>query len=241
MTAEIPHTDDLIPGPFLVPGGWSRDNIECGNRHYPLTRPAQPDLLLDDPRVLEENEEGVYIPYWALLWPAAARMAAMFEHGDWTPGATALELGCGVGLVGLAALQAGLRVTFTDYRQEAVELACWNAREAGFQADADFDGSQLDWNDPPTVRTFDHIFGCEIVYETDFHEPLLRALSILLAPGGRCWFGDSGRINSDKFFALATSCGWKITRLDRRLHPLTEPRIGRFQVFCLERDVTPVS
>ncbi|MCA9039788.1 MAG: class I SAM-dependent methyltransferase [Planctomycetaceae bacterium] len=233
--------DEAPQGPFHVPGGWCRESLECGEELFTLTHPAQPDLLLDDPNVLSENESTVYIPYWALLWPAARRMVEMFQFGQWTPGASCLEIGCGIGLVGLGALRQGLHVTFSDYRKEAVALSCWNAEKAGYQSGKDFKGLQLDWNDPPTDQKFDHIFGCEVVYETDFHKPILAAMNQLLAPGGSCWFGDSGRMNSEKFLSLAISTGWKIERLDRELKPLTEPQIGRFQVFCLQRESSPVT
>ncbi|QDU81532.1 Putative methyltransferase [Polystyrenella longa] len=230
-----------VPGPFPVQGGWSRDHIEAGDRHFELTRPAEPDLLLDDPDVLRENETEVYVPYWALLWPASIRMTEIFRQGDWETGALCLEMGCGIGLVGLAALAEGLHVTFSDYRKEAVQLACWNAEQAGYQRDQSFTGITINWNDPPTDIQYEHIFGCEIVYETDFHEPILLALDRLLAPTGRCWFADSGRINSEKFFELAQANGWRVDRLDQQLQPHPAPQIGRFQIFCLAREAASVS
>ncbi|MEZ6045524.1 MAG: hypothetical protein R3C11_08080 [Planctomycetaceae bacterium] len=234
---DIPPREsvDVEAGPFPVAGGWSRDSIEAGSLKFSITRPAEPDALLDDPQVIAENEQEVYIPYWGLLWPAAIKMAQIFTRQAWEPGVPCLELGCGIGLVGLAALRQGLHVTFSDYRQEAVDLACWNARTNGYLPEQEYHGLQIDWNTPPAEKKYRHIFGCELVYETDFHEPILKALEVLLEPAGECWFADSGRMHSEKFLELAESTGWKIERLNQELQPLLNPQIGRFQVFRIAR------
>ena len=42
------------------------------------------------------------MPYWPYLWPAAYAMSAAVLRENWPPGAAALEIGAGIGLVGLA-------------------------------------------------------------------------------------------------------------------------------------------
>ena len=64
---------------------------------------------------------------------------------------TALEIGCGLGLPGVAALSVGLRVTFSDYDATALGFAADNARANGF---LDFETLQLDWRYPPPERNF---------------------------------------------------------------------------------------
>ena len=57
-----------------------------------------------------------------------------------------MEIGCGLGLPGIAALSKGLRVTFSDYDPLALRFAADNARANGF---TDFKVLQLDWRHPP--------------------------------------------------------------------------------------------
>src|SRR5262245_12949823 len=49
-------------------------------------------------------------PYWAHLWSGARVLAAAVPRS----GGRAVELGCGLGLPGLAAARRGARVTFVD-------------------------------------------------------------------------------------------------------------------------------
>ena len=53
-------------------------------------------------------------------------LAKVILREDWTPGLEALEIGCGLGLPGIAALAKGLRVIFTDYDATALHSAAWN-------------------------------------------------------------------------------------------------------------------
>ena len=51
---------------------------------------------------------------------------AMLEYADFTPGQKVLDLGCGTGIVGLCALEAGASVTMCDVVPEAVAAANTN-------------------------------------------------------------------------------------------------------------------
>ena len=75
--------------------------------------PADPDTLLDDPAVRARNVAEDYMPYWAWVWPSSPPMAELVRRAGWLRGTEALELGSGLGMVGVAAGLAGLQVTFT--------------------------------------------------------------------------------------------------------------------------------
>ncbi|MFO0892878.1 MAG: methyltransferase, partial [Isosphaeraceae bacterium] len=103
-----------------------------------LTRPADPDRMLDDPGVHEWNRDDDYMPYWAYLWPGALLLAEAVAREAWDrvmpggPPLVALEIGCGIGLAGLVALRRGLRVCFSDYDPAALEFVARNAAGNGF-------------------------------------------------------------------------------------------------------------
>ncbi|REJ96793.1 MAG: hypothetical protein DWQ29_00635, partial [Planctomycetota bacterium] len=110
-----------------IPGGWTRQTIDLGWRTIELVQPATPDCFLDEPSVLEANRRDDYMPYWTYLWPASVPMARVLKTASWPPGTEVLELGSGIGLVGLAAKARGWQVTFSDYDETSLALCRVNA------------------------------------------------------------------------------------------------------------------
>jgi predicted nicotinamide N-methyase len=219
-----------------IPGGWSAKEIRVLDRMFRVTLPADPDAFLDDPAVHAAHEIDEYMPYWPYLWPAAYAMSAAVLRENWPPGAAALEIGAGIGLVGLAALSRGLRVTFSDYQATAVELALRNARENGFP---NAEGLLLDWR-APLDRKFPIILGCDVVYEIRNHAPILDVLDRMLAEEGVCWIGDGGRQHAHAFCELANRRSFHVELKDETGRPLTEPRFGAFQLIVLRRQMSGI-
>jgi predicted nicotinamide N-methyase len=193
-----------------VPGGWTERTFVLGERRVTLDLPAEPDAFLEQPEVLARHARDDYMPYWAHLWPAAIRTAEAIVRFGWTPRGSILELGCGVGLVGIAAAIAGertgARVTLSDYDAEAVAVAMHNARRNGL---SNVTARLLDWREPPGER-FRTVIGCDLLYEERDHAPLLDALERLLEPGGLCWLGDPGRTRAIDFWHRAEERGYGI-------------------------------
>ena len=111
-------------------------------RTFVIDRPGESDRLMEHPAVRAASAGDEYLPYWAELWPASRMLAKAILREPWQPGLEALEVGCGLGLPGIAALAAGLRVIFSDYDATALHFAAANARDNGFH---DFRLLQLDW------------------------------------------------------------------------------------------------
>jgi predicted nicotinamide N-methyase len=218
-----------------IPGGWTTRTVAVGDRRFCVTLPARPDAFLGDPAVLAAHDRTGYMPYWPYLWPAALSMARMVLEAPWEPGASVLELGAGIGLVGLAALARGDRVTFNDSQSEAVELALWNARQNGFER---AQGACFDWRKPP-VRSFSVILGCEVVYEIANHGPLLDVVESMLAAGGIAWFGDPCRQHAPAFIDEANRRGFAVDVVDECGRPMENVRAGRFQLIQLAKPVVP--
>src|SRR5690349_8448826 len=110
-----PRPGGLSVTDVAVPGGWSQRSVEIAGRTFDLLLPAQPDAFLETLATLPSSEHDKHDVYWSQLWQAAPPTAARILSRTWPSGARALEFGCGIGLAGLAALSAGLDVTFSDY------------------------------------------------------------------------------------------------------------------------------
>lgn len=191
----------------VIPGGWTQRQFDVAGRAFSLTLPKDPDAFLDDPEVQARHDRDGYMPYWSYLWPTSLETAAAVLRSTWTPGTTALEIGAGTGLTGLAALAMGLDVTFSDYDAQSVELCLLNARQNGF---GHAQGLVLDWRHP-VDRQFSVIFGCDVIYEQPNHTPILGLLNSMLAPGGEAWLSDPGRHQADAFVDLARSEGFCVS------------------------------
>ena len=110
--------NDATPAGFPYEGPTTVATLHLAGRAIRLARPVEPDRLLDDPAVHDRNRRDDYMPYWAYLWPGAGMLAeaVITRWGDAQPGDDeVLELGCGLGLGGLAAMSLGFRVRFSDY------------------------------------------------------------------------------------------------------------------------------
>src|SRR6202158_3790574 len=142
-------TPDPIPFPEPPHDAIQRllhESVLVEGHSFKIMRPADSDELLDHPSVRAAFAADEYMPYWTDLWPAARMLAKAILRETWPAGLEALEIGCGLGLPGIAALAKGLRVTFSDYDGTALRFAADNARANGF---ADFQTLQLDWRYPP--------------------------------------------------------------------------------------------
>jgi predicted nicotinamide N-methyase len=219
-----------VSGPYHLAGGWQTGEVAVGKWTCRLTIPAIPDALLDDPESVAANVSDDRMPYWAFVWPAALPMAAAVQQSGWQTSLRVLELGCGTGLVGLAALAAGLHVTFTDYEPRAVQLARHNAILNGY---SQFAARVLDWRNPESEQ-FPVILGCDLLYQESAFEPLLNLLEQMLAPGGECWLGDGGRSSAVKFWYLARERGYGVEVRGDDGQALESPA-QNFQLFVLRR------
>ena len=224
---ELPQPLDQQPEDLpVIPGGWTERSWTIEGQTFRLVLPAAPDAFLEDPDVHEAFDRDEYMPYWAYLWPAAIKMVATILKTDWPPHAEVLEIGAGIGIVGLAGLSRGLRVTISDYEPKAVELALYNARRHGF---SQAEGLVLDWRSPP-AKQYQFLWGCELLYEDRHHEPLLELTRRTLAPNGTAWFVDGGRMRAERFCRMIPEYDLTFRLLDENKQALTTPRVGQYQL-----------
>lgn len=181
-------------------------NYAIAGRELRLHAPPFPEELLDHAR--DER-----MPYWAELWPSARALAESVLSGE-PPlaGKQVLEIGCGLGLAGLAAALAGAaRVTFSDYFPEALAFAAANARLNGVE-DRRFSTMLIDWREPAPGLGFEAIVGADLLYEKGKMHALLGAIEALLAPGGTAYIADPNRMTAEKFGYAAEERGFAVER-----------------------------
>lgn len=213
-----------------LPCGWTTREYSLNEYTLKLTLPDRPDALLEDSEVLAANDRDDYMPYWAYLWPAAIHMSKAVLKADWPAGTRVLELGCGVGLVGVAARVKGCQVVMTDYDGKSVAVAQHNARLNGFE---DVETRELDWRTPPN-ESYAVILGCDLLYEKRNLLPILDLLELMLEPGGTCWLADGGRSVAHQFWYLARERGYFVTMRDTEGHEIMTPGF-HYQLFELRR------
>jgi predicted nicotinamide N-methyase len=207
-----------------------------------LVRPTDPDRLLDDPSVHAWNREDDYMPYWAYLWPGANMLAEAVAR-CWGGVAVAeardlevLELGCGVGLAGQAALGLGFRVCFSDYDPAALAFVGRSVVENGLDPSR-CETLRLDWRDPP-ARRFPRIIGADVLYERKLVPLVAGVLARMLAPGGEALLATPFRVSAEGFPAAASKAG--LTCRAEAVATTTEAGANQpgtiFRVFAQPRD-----
>ena len=168
-----------------------------------VTRIADFEALLEDldPITFAEDER---LPYWTELWPAAVAMAHYIVQRLPLDGRRVLELGCGLGLVGVVAALHGAQVLCTDYEEAALAFARHNARR---NACPQMRVQLMDWRRPTLRRRYDYILASDVIYEARNFGPLVAILRRYLARGGLAVFSEPGRVNAVPFFALVRQYG----------------------------------
>ena len=132
-------------------------------------------------RFLNPDDPLNRFPLWAKIWDASLILADELASLSVRPGRAFVEIGCGVGLVGIVAASFGHDVTITEYDPHALAFARANALLNGL---AGLRVMPLDWNQPALNRTFDFIIGSEIIYHERDFDPIRELFKMLLKPGG---------------------------------------------------------
>ena len=158
-----------------------------------------------------QAEEEERLSLWWGVTTAAAVLAAAIDSGPPLQGSRVIELGCGLGLAGIAAALCGGHVTFTDGVAAALEHARGNA-ELNRLAPEQTAFRLLRWDEPPAdLGPADLILGSEIAYDYFFHDELLRLLDGLCKPAGTILLADRPRLVIERFLGRLTARGFRCT------------------------------
>jgi predicted nicotinamide N-methyase len=183
-------------------------SVVIGDRTLDLLRPRSVDELISE----EDFAIDERIPYWADCWPSgrilAQRLAREVGHGR-----QLLELGCGIGLVSVAAALAGFRVLATDYYADALEFSAANAERNGAVG---VDTRLVDWRVlPDDLGEYELVVAADVLYETPQAALIAAAIDHALAPHGRGLVTDPGRRTAPALVEACAARGLRAACIDR--------------------------
>ncbi len=194
------------------------DTVTLHDWPVELLRPRNSDDLISEADFVRDDR----LPYWADLWPSSRILADYLLQSDRAPDhrpslarhqsqsggvharlarrpPSLLELGCGLGLVTMAAMRAGYEVLATDYYEDALRFTRANAARALGREPVT---RHIDWRDfPVDLPGFDRIVAADVLYEKTYPPLLSAAIARVLAPGGEAIIADPGRIAAPDFLA----------------------------------------
>ena len=232
MLDDLPPDAPALPiTPLDALGPTVVEEIPLGGRTFRIERPDESDKLLAHPGVRGAIPGEVYVPYWTDLWPAARMLGKWILRQRWPAGLAALEVGCGLGLPGLAALSMGVDVTFSDYDSTALHFVRRNALINDLPEPKTL---QLDWRFPPDGVQFPVLLAADLIYEERNVAPLIRLIARMLAPVGVCLLTDQDRVPSSllrrrladaglPFTTTMLRAGEPGTRFKGTLYRITQP------------------
>ncbi len=118
--------------------------------------------------------EGLDLPLWARIWPAALLMSYFVHRLPVRPGASVLEIGAGVGVCGLFAAARGFDAVISDIEPNALLFSQINALHNGLADKVSV--RRIDFARDRLETRFDYVLGCEVLYMEEHFRSLLKFL-----------------------------------------------------------------
>ena len=184
--------------------------VDLERREVSILHPASADELINE----ADFEKDERLPYWADLWPSAKILsrAIVDENGI---GKRLLELGCGSGLVSVAAVIAGYDVLASDYYADALLFTRLNVERN--VRNGSVRTREIDWRDlPKGLGRFDRVVAADVLYEPAHGELVARAIYKTLGDDGLATVADPGRISRQAFIDRAFELGLEVDMSRKR-------------------------
>jgi len=182
---------------------------------------ADLEHLVDRGALLRGDAEP---PYWAYPWAGSRCLAEYITRWVDVRGRRVLEIGCGLGIAGLAAAAAGADVVFVDAARPALAFVRASLRRNALQAAT----VCADFRTLAAGAWFDHILAAEVAYEPATFGDLAATLARHLAPGGTALVADGFRTDTRPLYrALAEQ---QLATRALEVQPIEEGRRGRVRV-----------
>jgi len=145
------------------------------------------------------NPDDVFrdFPLWSKIWEASLVLADFLAGMSPQPGRRLLEIGAGVGLVGVVAAAFGHRMTITEINPHALDFIRANCL---INEISQIEIVRLDWNSPDLKDRFDYIVGSEVVYHERDFDPLQNLFRRIMKPEGKILLCSEARKITMEFY-----------------------------------------
>jgi predicted nicotinamide N-methyase len=142
-----------------------------------------------DAEALLRDSDAAEPPYWAHLWPGSRALARLLATEVDCRGRRGVDIGCGLGLAGIAAAKRGAAVTMIDTDHAAL---CFTRASAALNG-CSVAVFQSDLREPALRGRFDLCLAADVTYDPALQTALARFVAERLARGGRAWCAESVR------------------------------------------------
>ncbi|MBL8750282.1 MAG: methyltransferase [Planctomycetes bacterium] len=166
------------------------------------------------------------------MWPAAVALARSVARLG-CEGLRVLDLGCGLGVPGVAAARERASVVFADREADALAFARWNA--VGNSVRKDAVACRIDWARETVPGSFDVILMADVSYRPLHHEPLRRHAETCLLRDGMLVHADPWRPESAPFLEWLRG---SFSVLEESCDVVFAERRTRIRVVCAARSVS---
>ena len=164
------------------------------DRRFSFLVPKSLDTFVDQGDIFHD------FPLWAKIWEASIILSDYLAAMPVDPEKRFLEIGCGMGVVGIVAAAFGHRVTMTEYNPDALNFARANAHTNLSPENGNFEIAELDWSTPRLAGLFDTIVGSEVIYKKTDYQSILDLIKTYLRPSGEIVLAEGVRKTSMEFF-----------------------------------------
>lgn len=203
-TARVNQTLEELRGAFDI----TQTDIMIAGREIHIFHPRNADDLISEKDYVEDER----LPYWADLWPSARVLAQRVATMP-VDGRRFLELGCGAGLVSVAAAMAGFDVTATDYYEEALRFTAVNVLlNTGVLIDTRIG----DWRRfPHDLGRFELVAASDVLYEQAHAGLIAGVLDRTMTGRSSAIIADPGRLAAPQFLSECKERGMPAAILER--------------------------
>jgi len=204
QAAVVQQTLDDLNAQFDV----VQTDIRIGPRVVTLHHPRDADDLIDEAAFAIDER----LPYWADVWPSARVLAERLLTTR-VDERRLLEVGCGSGLVSVAAAIAGFDVTSTDYYDEALRFTALNVL---VNTGVLIDTRAADWRRfPHDIGRFDLVVASDVLYEPEHASLVAAVIDRTLTARGSAMIADPGRLAAPQFVEQCKERGMPAAIVDR--------------------------
>jgi predicted nicotinamide N-methyase len=207
LPAVLPDELAALDHRFLT----ATTEVKLGGGSAHLLRPRSAEDLISE----AEFDRDERLPYWAEVWPSSIALARAIPELVPT-GGRMLELGCGVGLVSVAATRSGIEVLATDYYVDAL---LFTRRNVIAHSGRDPATRLVDWRAwPHDIGRFDRVVASDVLYERPYAQLVADALAASLTDDGIAFIADPGRTALPAFIESCVAHGLQVSTRMRIPH-----------------------